>query len=209
MLRHLQNRRTRLAIGAAFLVWVMSAVDSTFAQVNLEKLVTLPDTTVVNSPADPATPNSPTDPASPVVSAPVVTELSPGLASFSAVASVNAREIALVSVAARQVELAKTPAGAKKVAKLLIAQKYKWNSSQVGCLTALWNGESHWNYKARNRRTGAHGIAQAYPATKMETIALDWRTNPVTQLKWGLNYIKVRYNTPCNALAKKHRSGYY
>ena len=209
MLRHLQNRRTRLAIGAACLVWVMSAVDSTFAQVNLEKLVTIPDTSVVNAPADPTTPSSPSDPASPVVATPIVAELSPGLTSFSAVASVNAKEIALVSVAARQVELAKTPAGAKQVAKLLIAQKYKWSAGQVGCLTALWNGESHWNYKARNSRTGAHGIAQAYPANKMETIALDWRTNPVTQLKWGLNYIKVRYNTPCNALAKKHRSGYY
>ena len=209
MLKYLHNRRTRLAIGAAFLVWVMSAVDSTFAQVNLEKLVTIPDTTVVNPPADPATPSTPADPSTPVVSAPVTTQLAAGLTNFSAVASVNAKEIALVSIAARQVELAKTPAGAKQVAKQLIAQKYKWSAGQVGCLTALWNGESHWNYKARNYRTGAHGIAQAYPASKMETIALDWRTNPVTQLKWGLNYIKVRYGTPCNALAKKHRSGYY
>jgi len=115
----------------------------------------------------------------------------------------------LVALASAQVELAKTPTGAQQVAQTLIDATYKWDSSQVACLDALWNAESHWNFKAHNHRSGAHGIAQALPADKMEVIAMDWRTNPITQIKWGLRYISVRYGTPCVALAKHRRSGNY
>ena len=129
---------------------------------------------------------------------------------FNGVQSVDASSLALVALAAKQVQLAKTPVGAQQVAKELIASQYaSWNSSQVSCLNQLWNGESHWNFQAHNYRSGAHGIAQALPADKMEIIATDWRTNPVTQIKWGLSYIKARYGTPCKALAHKHWRGYY
>jgi hypothetical protein len=107
--------------------------------------------------------------------------------------------------------MAKKPKGAQKVAKAIIEEKYpKWDKKrQIGCLTTLWNGESHWNYQAHNYRSGAHGIPQALPAIKMEIVSTDWRTNPVTQIKWGLSYIKARYDTPCNALWKKKRSNWY
>ncbi|WP_320065855.1 lytic transglycosylase domain-containing protein [Micromonospora sp. RTGN7] len=70
---------------------------------------------------------------------------------------------------------------------------------QFPCLDKLWNKESGWNHKAQNPSTGAYGIPQSYPGSKMGSVADDWRTNPATQIKWGLGYIKGRYNTPCGA----------
>ena len=123
------------------------------------------------------------------------------------VSAIDLREISLASA---QVELARTSSGAKKVALAIIKAEYpKWKATQQACLIKLWNRESHWNYKAHNYRSGAHGIAQAYPAIKMESIGLDWRTNPVTQIRWGLNYIDKRYNTPCRALARHNWRGAY
>ena len=87
--------------------------------------------------------------------------------------------------------------------------KYDWGNGQYSCLDELWTKESHWNYKASNRRSGAHGIPQALPATKMDSAGTDWRTNPVTQISWGLRYIEVRYDTPCKAWAKFKRSNWY
>jgi membrane-bound lytic murein transglycosylase MltF len=95
------------------------------------------------------------------------------------------------------------------VAKALIAEKYQWGEAQYSCLNKLWTKESHWNYKARNKVSGAHGIAQALPATKMEIVGTDWRTNPVTQITWGLKYINERYDTPCKAWSKFKRSRWY
>ena len=118
-------------------------------------------------------------------------------------------DLALVSSASRQVELARTPMGAKKVAKSILIDEYGFNEKQYQCLNSLWTQESNWNYKARNKRSGAHGIPQALPANKMSVVSTDWRTNPVTQIRWGLRYITIRYETPCKALAKHKRSNYY
>ena len=118
-------------------------------------------------------------------------------------------ELALVSAVSRQVELARTPYGAKKVAKSILLDEYGFSEKQYKCLNSLWTKESNWNYKARNKKSGAHGIPQALPASKMSVISTDWRTNPVTQIRWGLRYISIRYETPCNALAKHKRSNYY
>lgn len=123
--------------------------------------------------------------------------------------TLSANELALVSIASKNVEMARTIGGAQLVAKEIIASDYGWSNHEFGCLKSLWGHESHWNYKARNKRSGAHGIAQALPAIKMEVIGSDWRTNPVTQIKWGLRYIDIRYSTPCKALAKFKRSRYY
>jgi hypothetical protein len=128
---------------------------------------------------------------------------------LSSEATVSASSMSLVSSASANVELARTPDGAKEVAKALMADKYGWGASQYSCLENLWTKESNWNYKASNRNSGAHGIAQALPATKMEVISTDWRTNPVTQITWGLRYIDIRYDTPCKAYAKYKRSRYY
>lgn len=124
--------------------------------------------------------------------------------------SVTAIDLRAVSIASRQIELARTPEGAQQVAMAIIQTEYKkWNATQQACLVKLWNKESHWNYQAHNYRSGAHGIAQALPADKMEIIALDWRTNAVTQIRWGLNYIDKRYGTPCKALARHNARGAY
>lgn len=129
--------------------------------------------------------------------------------SATASGAIFSSELALVSAVSRQVELARTPLGAKKVAKSILLNEYGFSEKEYKCLNSLWTKESHWNYKARNARSGAHGIAQALPASKMNVVSTDWRTNPVTQIRWGLRYISIRYETPCKALAKHKRSNYY
>ena len=183
-------RKPSVAVVAAFTIAILATVDTSFAQTSLSRELTLPDL--------------------PAQTLPTSTSLEPGLLDLGKVASVDAHVMALVSLQAKQVELAKTPDGAQAVAADLIAANYPtWNSSQISCLDQLWTNESHWNFKAHNYRSGAHGIPQALPAVKMEVIALDWRTNPVTQIRWGLKYIKARHGTPCAALRKQHRTRGY
>jgi hypothetical protein len=124
-------------------------------------------------------------------------------------ATVSASAMSLVSSASASVELARTPAGAREVTKALMDEKYGWGEKQFWCLDGLWTKESRWNYRASNKRSGAHGIPQALPASKMELIGTDWRTNPVTQISWGLHYIDKRYETPCGAFAKFKRTNWY
>ena len=118
-------------------------------------------------------------------------------------------QLALVSAVSRQVELARTPIGAKKVAKSILMDEYGFSEKEYKCLNQLWTKESNWNYKSRNKKSGAHGIPQALPASKMNVVSTDWRTNPVTQIRWGLRYISIRYETPCKALSKHKRSNWY
>jgi hypothetical protein len=198
MLSKLRNRY--LALGAAIFFVSLAANDSTFAQTPDDQVVSL---------SDPATVTY----ASLTMGGVGGDELpaaKDAVLDLSGISSVDAQSIALVSVSARQIELAKTPDGARAVATTLVNEFYgNWNNSQISCLNQLWTGESHWNFQAHNYRSGAQGIAQALPPTKMEIVSTDWRTNPVTQIKWGLSYIKARYGTPCTALSKKHRSHYY
>jgi hypothetical protein len=118
-------------------------------------------------------------------------------------------QLALVSAVSRQVELARTPIGAKKVARGILMDEYGFTEKEYKCLNQLWTQESNWNYKSRNKKSGAHGIPQALPASKMNVVSTDWRTNPVTQIRWGLRYISIRYETPCKAWAKHKRSNWY
>ena len=120
-----------------------------------------------------------------------------------------ASQMALAAAVSEQVEMARSIVGAKKVAKSIMFAEYAWGEDQFTCLNRLWTRESHWNYRARNKKSGAHGIPQALPAIRMESISSDWRTNPVTQIRWGLRYIEARYMSPCAALAKFKRSNYY
>jgi hypothetical protein len=80
---------------------------------------------------------------------------------------------------------------------------------QMGCLDKLWTKESGWNHNAVNRSSGAGGIPQALPMSKMSSAGADYRTNPETQIKWGLGYIKGRYGNPCTAWAHSVRTGWY
>ena len=92
-------------------------------------------------------------------------------------------DLALVSSISASVEMARTSIGAKKVAQAILTEEYGFDDSQFSCLNSLWTKESHWNYKAHNYRSGAHGIAQALPAEKMSVVGTDWRTNPFTQIR--------------------------
>ncbi len=77
-----------------------------------------------------------------------------------------------------------------------------------GCLRDIWNRESGWRYDAENA-SGAYGIPQALPGGKMASAGADWQTNPATQIKWGLGYIKAIYGNPCKAWAFEEANGYY
>lgn len=80
--------------------------------------------------------------------------------------------------------------------------------SQYSCLVSLWNQESGWRWDAENA-SGAYGIPQALPGSKMSSAGSDWRTNPATQISWGLGYIKSIYGTPCGAWSHEESSGWY
>jgi len=85
----------------------------------------------------------------------------------------------------------------------------KVGSAQFGCLDRLWMKESHWSVTDYNPSSGAYGIPQAVPGSKMRSAGADWRTNPYTQINWGLGYIRARYGSPCNAWAHSVRFNWY
>lgn len=155
-------------------------------------------------------PDAPAGTALLVVAPSTATAVSASLTkAFDSRRTVFSNEIALVSAMSLAIESAREPMGAKRYAKELMATEYGWDEEQYTCLNRLWTKESHWNYQARNPRSGAHGIAQALPATKMEKVGTDWRTNPITQIQWGLLYISERYDQPCEAWNKWRKSRYY
>jgi len=80
---------------------------------------------------------------------------------------------------------------------------------QFPCLNKLWDKESGWNHRAYNSGSGAYGIPQALPGSKMGSVASDWKTNPATQIKWGLGYVEDRYGTPCGAWSHSQSTGWY
>lgn len=106
------------------------------------------------------------------------------------------------------VDITVTPGSAQEVGKQLAAER-GWGDDQFACLLELWNKESGWRVDAENRSSGAYGIPQALPGSKMASIAADWRTNPSTQITWGLNYIAGRYSTPCGAWSSFQAKGWY
>ncbi|MGW1466323.1 aggregation-promoting factor C-terminal-like domain-containing protein [Streptomyces sp. NPDC002308] len=85
-------------------------------------------------------------------------------------------------------------ASAQATAKQMIG-----DSAQFQCFSNIVSHESGWNPSATNASSGAYGLVQALPASKMATAGSDWQTNPATQIKWGLNYMNERYGSPCGA----------
>ncbi|MEV1174191.1 lytic transglycosylase domain-containing protein [Nonomuraea sp. NPDC049784] len=86
----------------------------------------------------------------------------------------------------------------KRIALGQVVQR-SWNLQEFRCLDNLWTRESNWNHRAFNRSSGAYGIPQALPGGKMRGAGSDWKSNPETQIRWGLAYIKGRYGRPCGA----------
>jgi hypothetical protein len=101
-----------------------------------------------------------------------------------------------------------SPAGAQASARAMLAER-GWGDDQFQCLVSLWNKESGWNYQASNRSSGAYGIPQALPGSKMASAGADWQTNAATQVAWGLGYISGRYGTPCGAWSHSQSTGWY
>ena len=100
------------------------------------------------------------------------------------------------------------PAGAQDIASGMM-ESYGWNQDEFNCLVSLWDRESGWDASAYNASSGAGGIPQALPASKMASAGADWATNAGTQIAWGLGYINGRYGTPCGAWAHSESSGWY
>jgi len=89
------------------------------------------------------------------------------------------------------------------------AAPYGWTGSQTTCLDELWTRESNFGTEATNQQSGAYGIPQSLPASKMAAAGADWQTNPATQIRWGLSYIAATYGTPCNAWSHEEGFSWY
>jgi hypothetical protein len=98
--------------------------------------------------------------------------------------------------------------GNRKIGCALMLEK-GFGIAEFPCLEKLWTKESGWNHKASNGSSGAYGIPQSLPGSKMGSVADDWRTNPATQIIWGLGYIKGKYKSPCGAWTYFQNNGHY
>ncbi|GAA1971041.1 hypothetical protein GCM10009798_34790 [Nocardioides panacihumi] len=161
-----------------------------------------------------ATVSGPVQPEQPqAATTPVRREVSVSRSSDRRTATDPAKVAALAAVAPTQVRaIARTEDAAsgdpKTIASALLGD-FGWDSSQFGCLDQLWTKESGWNPLANNASSGAHGIPQALPGSKMASAGPDWETNPVTQIKWGLGYIQGRYGSPCSAWGHSESFNWY
>jgi hypothetical protein len=99
----------------------------------------------------------------------------------------------------RAAAIANARSDPKAAARVLMADHGWTSDAQYNCLVNLWTGESGWRYTAENASSGAYGIPQSLPGSKMAQFGSDWRTNPLTQIRWGLWYIEQTYGNPCNA----------
>ncbi|HEY2279634.1 MAG TPA: lytic transglycosylase domain-containing protein [Streptosporangiaceae bacterium] len=101
------------------------------------------------------------------------------------------------------------PSGSPQSIAQSMLKSFGWSADQFSCLQPLWQHESSWSVSASNSSTGAYGIPQAVPGSKMASAGPDWKTNPSTQIKWGLGYIKDTYGSPCGAWSHEQADGWY
>ncbi len=97
----------------------------------------------------------------------------------------------------------------KEIARQMAAAEFGWGEGEFQCYNNIIMRESEWRTTATNPSSGAYGIPQALPASKMASAGSDWRTNPETQIRWGLGYVEERYGTPCAAWSFKQAKGWY
>jgi hypothetical protein len=116
---------------------------------------------------------------------------------------------AAAAAAAAELAAANTPDGARAFAANLAASQYGWGGAQFQCLDRLWQKESGWSYTAYNASSGATGIPQSLPGSKMATAGADWETNARTQITWGLGYISSAYGSPCSAWSHSQSMNWY
>ncbi len=90
-----------------------------------------------------------------------------------------------------------------------LLSSFSWSASQFACLNPLWQHESGWSVSAQNAGSGAYGIPQAMPGSRMASAGPNWQTSATTQIKWGLQYIKSTYGSPCAAWSHEQATGWY
>ena len=123
-----------------------------------------------------------------------------------AAAEARARALEEKRRASRSRRAAVSYGSPRAIAQAMLADR-GW-SSQWGCLDSLWSRESGWRVYASNP-SGAYGIPQALPGSKMASAGADWRTNPATQIRWGLGYIAASYGGPCAAWHHSQSHNWY
>jgi hypothetical protein len=106
-------------------------------------------------------------------------------------------------------QAAPVPSGSPQQIAMSMLGSYGWSSGQFSCLDSLWNEESGWNVFASNPTSGAYGIPQALPGSKMASAGPDWQSDAATQIRWGLGYIQSIYGSPCGAWAHEQADGWY
>jgi hypothetical protein len=112
------------------------------------------------------------------------------------------------STAATSSRTATSDSSPQQIAQSMLSG-YGWDGGQWTYLYQLWEKESGWSVTATNPGSGAYGIAQANPASQMDSVGSDWQTDATTQIKWGLEYIKDRYGSPAAAWAHETADGWY
>ncbi len=133
-----------------------------------------------------------------------------GLAATKAAAAAAARGAATRTQDAPQPSQAGSAASGppRQIAEAMLGS-FGWSSSQFSCLDPLWAHESGWSVTAANPGSGAYGIPQALPGSRMASAGPDWQANAATQIRWGLEYIKGTYGSPCAAWAHEQATGWY
>ncbi|GHG07684.1 hypothetical protein GCM10018777_19690 [Streptomyces albogriseolus] len=112
-------------------------------------------------------------------------------------------------IAAAPAQAATTAAPASASSAQATAKKMIGNSAEFQCFSNIVSHESGWNPQATNASSGAYGLVQALPASKMASAGSDWKTNPATQIKWGLDYMKDRYGSACDAWSFWQANNWY
>jgi hypothetical protein len=96
----------------------------------------------------------------------------------------------------------------RQIAQAMLGS-FGWSSSQFSCLDPLWEHESRWSVTAANPGSGAFGIPQALPGSRMASAGPDWQTSAATQITWGLRYLRDTYGSPCAAWSHEQATGWY
>lgn len=134
-------------------------------------------------------------------------------ATVKAVRDANARAAKVKAQKKARAEAKKRAASAESASPQQVARdllgKFGWSGSQFSCLEPLWGRESSWSVSASNPSSGAYGIPQALPASRMSSVGSNWQTDAATQITWGLQYIQSTYGSPCGAWSHEQSSGWY
>lgn len=100
----------------------------------------------------------------------------------------------------------RTNADPREIARALLPE-YGFSADQFSCLDALYVSESDWRVNADNPTSSAYGIPQAL--TSMHDLPANYYTSAEAQIRWGLDYIRDNYGSPCSAWAFKQANNWY